>query len=81
MYFLSNFALMIKSRRMRCARHVARVRGGGACRVLMEKPEGKSPYGIPQHRSLIVKWIFWKWDVGAWTRLIWHRMGTGDGIL
>jgi len=30
---------------------------------------------------IIVKWIFWKWDVGAWTRLIWLRIGTGGGIL
>ena len=28
-----------------------------------------------------LKWIFQKWDVGAWTRLIWLRIGTGGGIL
>jgi hypothetical protein len=86
MYFSPNFVLMIKSRRMRCARHVAHVGvRRGACRVLMGRPEGKRPLGIPQHRwednCKMYKWIFWKWDVGAWTRFIWHRIGTGGGIL
>jgi hypothetical protein len=27
---------------------------------------------------IILKWIFKKWD-GAWTGLIWLRIGTGDG--
>jgi hypothetical protein len=30
---------------------------------------------------IIVKWIFKKWDGGAWTRLIWLRIGTGGGLL
>jgi len=25
---------------------------------------------------IIVKWVFGKWDVGAWTGLIWLRIGT-----
>jgi hypothetical protein len=29
---------------------------------------------------IILKWIFKKWD-GAWTRLGWLRIGTGDGLL
>jgi hypothetical protein len=29
----------------------------------------------------ILGWIFRRWDVGAWTGLIWHRIGTGCGIL
>jgi hypothetical protein len=28
---------------------------------------------------IILKWIFKKWDGGAWNRLIWFRIGTGDG--
>ena len=28
-----------------------------------------------------LRWIFRKWDVGAWTGLIWLRIGTGDGGL
>jgi hypothetical protein len=28
---------------------------------------------------IILKWIFKKWD-GAWTGLIWLRIGTGNGL-
>jgi hypothetical protein len=30
---------------------------------------------------IILKWIFKKWDGGAWTGLIWIRIGTGGGML
>jgi len=30
---------------------------------------------------IILRWIFRKWDVGAWTGLSWLRIGTGDGLL
>jgi hypothetical protein len=30
---------------------------------------------------IIFKWIFKKWDVGAWTGSIWLRIGTGGGHL
>jgi hypothetical protein len=30
---------------------------------------------------IILKLIFKKWDRGAWTVLIWLRIGTGDGFL
>jgi hypothetical protein len=26
---------------------------------------------------IVLKWIFRKWDVGVWTRLIWIRTGGG----
>ena len=29
--------------------------------------------------TIILRWIFWKWDVGAWTGSIWLRIGTGGG--
>jgi hypothetical protein len=29
---------------------------------------------------IILKWIFKKWDGGAWTTLIWPRIGTGGGL-
>jgi hypothetical protein len=46
-----NIVRVIKSRRMRWARHVAR-RGEGrdVYRVLVGKPEGKRPLGRPRHR-------------------------------
>jgi len=30
---------------------------------------------------IIVRWIFRKWDEGAWTGLIWLRIGTVGGHL
>jgi hypothetical protein len=32
-------------------------------------------------RGIILRWIFSKWDVGAWTGLIWLRIGIGGGHL
>jgi hypothetical protein len=31
--------------------------------------------------KVIVRWIFRKWDVVAWTLSIWLRIGTGGGHL
>jgi hypothetical protein len=31
--------------------------------------------------KIILKWMFKKWDGGAWTGLIWLRIGTGGGLL
>ena len=30
---------------------------------------------------IILRWIFWKWDVGVSTGSSWHRIGTGGGHL
>jgi len=47
-------------------------------RFLLQKPEGKRPLGRPRCRwGIILRWIFRKWDVGAWTRPMWLRIGTG----
>jgi len=32
-------------------------------------------------RRIILRWFYRKWDVRAWTRLIWLRIGTGGGHL
>jgi hypothetical protein len=58
-------------------------RGRGAYRILVEKPEGKKPLGIPRYR--------WensiKMDIqevgrrGARTGSSWLRIGTGGGHL
>jgi hypothetical protein len=32
-------------------------------------------------RRIILRCIFRKWDGGAWTGLIWPRVGTGGGHL
>jgi hypothetical protein len=54
----------------------------GVHRVLVGKPEEKRPLGSPSvDWRIILRWIFRKWDVGAWTGLIWLRIGTGGGHL
>jgi hypothetical protein len=51
LYSLPNIVLVVKSRRMRWAGHVARMGGGrGAHRVLVGKPEVKRPLGRPRRR-------------------------------
>ena len=51
LYSLSNTVQVVKSRRMRWAGHVARLgEDRGVHRVLVGKPEGKSPLGRPRRR-------------------------------
>jgi len=57
---------------------------GGACctygreEVLVGKTEGNRPLGRPRCR---LRWIFNKWDVGAWNGSNWLGIGTCDGHL
>ena len=51
LYSSPNIVRVIKSRRMRCAGHVACTgQERGAYRVLVGKPEGKRPLGRPRPR-------------------------------
>ena len=51
MYSSPNIIRSLKSRRLRWAGHVARMeQSGHAYRVLVGKPEGKTPLGRPRHR-------------------------------
>ena len=51
LYTLPNIVWVVKSRRMRWAGHVARMRQGrGMHRVLVVRPEGKRPLGRPRRR-------------------------------
>ena len=51
LYSLPNIERVVKSGRMRWAGHVARMgEDRGVHRVLVGKPEGKRPLGIPRHR-------------------------------
>ena len=51
LYPSPNIARVIKSRRMRWAAHVARMgEERGVCRVLLGKPEGRTPLGRPARR-------------------------------
>jgi hypothetical protein len=54
----------------------------GVYRVLVGKTEKKRQPGRPRRRwEDSIKWIFRKWDVGAWTGWSWLRIGTGSGLL
>jgi len=74
---------VIKVRRMRLARHVARM-GRGEVYIrfwwgnLGEREHFEDPC---EDRTIILRWIFTKWDVGACTGSSWLRIGTGGGYL
>jgi len=31
--------------------------------------------------SIILRWIFIKWEMGVWNRLTWLKLGSGGGLL
>jgi len=73
---------VIKSRRMRWAGHVARMRERrDVYRVLMGKLERKRQLWRCVDGRTILRWIFRKWDVRVWTVSSWLRIGTGGGHL
>ena len=83
LYCSPNIVRVIKSRRMRWAGHVARIGSGGvytgfSWRNLRESDHLEEPGVVGK---MILKWIFRDWDVGAQTRLIRLRIGTGGGHL
>jgi hypothetical protein len=83
LYFLPNIAQFVKSRRMRWARHVARIgEDGGVHRVLVGKTEGKSYWGDQDvDGRIILRWIFRKLEVVVGTGWSWLSMGTGWRVL
>jgi hypothetical protein len=51
LYSLLNIVMMIKSRKLRWAGHMARMEEGrGVYRILVGRPEGKRPLGRPRYR-------------------------------
>ena len=67
MYSLPNIFRVIKSRKMRWTEHVLRMgERRGVYRVLVGKPEGKSPLGRPRCRwEDNIKMDLRKYDVGV----------------
>jgi hypothetical protein len=59
---------------MRWAGHAARTERGDVHKGLSWGPQGKRPLGRLCGRSIKVGW-------GAWTGLIWPRIGTDGGLL
>jgi len=56
--------------------------GRGVHRGLMGKIEGRRPLGRPRHRwEDNIKMDLQEVGCGAWTGLIWLRIGTGGGLL
>jgi hypothetical protein len=74
---------VIKSRRMRWVGHVAYMgERKGAYRILVGRPEGRRALGRPRRRwEDNIKMDFQEVGWGAWTGLIWLRIGTGGGLL
>jgi len=76
LYSSPNNFRVIESRRMRWAGHVTRMgKRRGAYRGLVGRPEGKRPLARPRRRWLIKAWG------GACTGYIYHRTGTGSGMM
>ena len=72
---------VVKKRRMRWAGHVARMwEDRGVHRMLVGKPEGKRPLGIPRRRlEDNIKMVLQEGVVGTgWS---WLRIGTDGGHL
>ena len=75
-YALVGFVLIVKHQLGLVARMGEK---RGVYRILVGQPEWRKPLEDPGvDGRIILRRIFWKWDVGPRTRLIWLRIGTGD---
>jgi hypothetical protein len=80
LYCSPTIVRVIKWRRKKWARHVARMgqKKGFWWGNLRERDHMRDP-GVDGR--IILGWMFRKWDVGVWTGLGWLRIGTGGGQL
>jgi len=80
LYSLPNIVRAVKSRRIRWARHVARMGEGRVVhRVLVGKPEGKKPSGRPRRRWEVNIKMDLQEVGGVETGWSWLRIGTDGG--
>jgi hypothetical protein len=77
-----NIVRVIKSRRMRWAGHVARMREGiGVHRVLVGRPEGKRPLGRPRRRWEDNIEMDLRYGSMGRSGFSWLRIGSSGGIM
>jgi hypothetical protein len=85
LYSLPSKIIIIKSRRMRWAGHVARMaEKRNVFRLLVGKPEGKRPLGRPRRRwidNIKMDILEIGLSVVDWIGLVWLRIGTGGELL
>jgi hypothetical protein len=83
LYSSPTIVRMIKSRRMRLVGHVARMGVEEACTGFWRRNlRERDHWGDPSvNGSIILSWIFRKWDSGVWTGLGWLRIETDGGYL
>jgi hypothetical protein len=85
LYSSPDIIRQIKSRRMRWAGHVARMREGrNVYRVLVGPPEGKRSFERPRRRwedGIKMDLGEIGWGGGVWSGFTWLRIGTGGGLL
>ena len=83
LYCSPNIVRVIKSRTMRWAGHVARMgERRGVYRVLVGKPEGKSPLGRPKGKwEDNIRMDLQEVGCGVCIGSSWLRIGTGGGHL
>ena len=83
LYCSPNIVLVIKSRRMRRAGHVARMeRVETYTGFWWGSLKEREHFGDPgADGRIILRWIFRKWDVRLWTGSSWLGIVTGGGDL
>jgi len=83
LYSSPNIVRVIKSKRMRWTKHVARMGRVEACTGFWwGNLRERDHLGDPCiDGRIILRWIFRKWNVEPWTGLIRLRTGTGGGHL
>ena len=83
LYSSTNIVRVIKSRRMRWARHVARIGEERGCKGFWwgNRKEGDHWGDLGLDGWIILGWFSRRWDVGIWNGSGWPRIETGGGRL